>query len=147
MSRRQLVMLTASTALLWPLAAAAQQERLIGGWRATNECFLAAFVVAEGGRVQTVYLSGEHDDKATWTWDGSTLNIKSPTFPLDVFTGHLTDDHLEVDYVWHNLDKDELNRQSCVFERFKPGGRDAARRGPLSEPAAWRSQPHTSSSW
>ena len=126
MSQRQLVMLICSAALMWPLAANAQQGRLIGGWRATNDCFLAA----EGGRVQTAYLSGEHDDNAAWTWDGSTLTIKSPTFPLDLFTGRLTDDHLEVDYVWHNLDKDELNRQSCVFERFTARGRDAARQTP-----------------
>lgn len=130
MRQRQLVMLICSAGLIWPLAANAQQERLIGGWRATNECFLAAFILAEGGRVQTAYLSGEHDDNAAWTWDGSTLRIRSPVFPLDLFTGRLTDDHLEVDYVWHNLDKDELNRQSCVFERFTPRGRDAARQSP-----------------
>lgn len=130
MNQRQLVMLICSAALIWPLAANAQPGRLIGGWRSTNECFLAAFVLAEGGRVQTAYLSGEHDDNAAWTWDGSILTIRSPTFPLDLFTGRLTDDHLEVDYVWHNLDKDELNRQSCVFERFTTRGRDAARQIP-----------------
>jgi hypothetical protein len=130
MSQRQLVGLICSAALISPLAANAQQGRLIGGWRATNECFLAAFVLADGGRVQTAYLSGEHDDNAAWTWDGSTLRITSPAFPLDLFTGRLTDDHFEVDYVWHNLDKDELNRQSCVFERFTPRGRDAVRQTP-----------------
>jgi hypothetical protein len=41
---------------------------------------------------------------------------------LDRFTGHLTNDLIEVDYVWHDLQKDELNRQSCIFERFTPRG-------------------------
>jgi hypothetical protein len=34
----------------------------------------------------------------------------------------LTNDLIEADYVWHDLQKDELNRQSCIFERFTPRG-------------------------
>jgi len=26
---------------------------------------------------------------------------------------------VEADYVWHDLDRDQLNRQSCVFERVE----------------------------
>jgi hypothetical protein len=120
MRRREFITLLGGAAT-WPLVARAQQ--LIGVWRATNECFLAAFLLAEGGRVQAAYLSGERDDNAAWTWNGSTLRITSPTFPLDSFTGRLTNDRLEADYVWHDLQKDELNRQTCVFERFTPSGR------------------------
>jgi hypothetical protein len=124
MKRRQFITLLGGAAA-WPVAARAQQEPspVIGAWRATNECFLAAFLLTEGGRVQAAYLSGERDDNAAWTWDGSTLRITSSTFPLDRFTGHLTNDHVEADYVWHDLQKDELNRQTCVFERFAPLGR------------------------
>jgi hypothetical protein len=39
---------------------------------------------------------------------------------LDRFTGRLANNRLEADYVWHDLDKDQLNRQACVFERFTP---------------------------
>ena len=98
----------------------------IGPWRATNDCLLAAFVLNAGGQAQTAYLTGEHDDNAAWTWDGSTLKITSPTFDLDTFSGHLKNDHIEADYVWHDLDKNELNRQACVFERFSPSERAAA---------------------
>ena len=54
-----------------------------------------------------------------WTWDGTTLKITSPMFPEDEFTGHLANDRVEADYVWHDLDKDQLNRQSCVFEHVE----------------------------
>jgi hypothetical protein len=100
-----------------PLALAADTPP-VGVWRATNDCFLAAFVLSDGGRAQAIYLSGERDESAAWTWDGRTLKITSRTFPLDSFDGHLTEDRVEADYVWHDLDKDQLNRQACVFERF-----------------------------
>ena len=106
--------------MTWPLAAKAQQ--LIGAWRATNECFLAAFILTGNGRAQAMYVSGERDDNAAWTLDGGTLRITSQAFPLDQFTGHLTNDRVEADYVWHDLAKDELNRQTCIFERFTPIG-------------------------
>jgi hypothetical protein len=119
MRRREFVTLLGA-AVAWPLAAKAQQ--LIGAWRATDECFLAAFILTGSGRAQAGYLSGERDDNAAWTLDGGTLRITSQAFPLDRFTGHLINDHVEADYVWHDLEKDELNRQTCIFERFTPFG-------------------------
>jgi hypothetical protein len=133
MRRRAFIMLVGGAAAAWPLAASAQQ--FLGAWRATDDCFLAAFVLIEGGRAQSAYLSGERDDNAVWTWDGSTLRITSATFPLDRFSGHLRNDRVEADYVWHDLEKDQLNSQTCVFERFAPGGRGAERL-PLMKHAA-----------
>jgi len=89
----------------------------LGFWRTTNQCFLALFVLTENGRAQAAYESGEQEANAAWTWDGMTLTITSPMFPEDKFTGRLADDHVEADYVWHDLDRDQLNRQACVFER------------------------------
>ena len=121
-ARRKLLAALAGAAA-WPFAVRAQQ--LVGPWDATNDCFLVAFVLVEGGRAQAAYLSGERDDNAAWTWDGSTLRITSATFPLDSFTGHLTNDRVDADYVWHDLERDRLNSQTCVFERFTPSGRGA----------------------
>jgi hypothetical protein len=122
MRRRKFIAGLGGAALaLQPLVAHAQQ--FVGAWRATNQCFLAAFILMEGGRAQAAYLSGERDDNAVWTWDGSTLRITSATFPLDRFTGHLANDRVEADYVWHDLERDQLHGQTCVFERFdKPNG-------------------------
>ena len=103
-------------------AAFAAQSAPVGAWRTTNECFLTAFILTEGGRAQAAYQSGEVEHNAAWTWDGITLTITSPTFDLDNFAGRLTNDHVDADYVWHDLAKDQLNRQSCVFERFTPLG-------------------------
>jgi hypothetical protein len=104
------------------LAAYAAEGAPIGAWRTTNGCFLVAFFLTEDGRAQAAYMTGEQDADAAWTWDGSTLKITSKSFDLDTFAGHLTNDQIEADYVWHDLDKDQLNRQACVFERFNPFG-------------------------
>jgi len=37
--------------------------------------FSPAFILTDGGHAQAAYLSGEHEDNASWTWDGSTLKI------------------------------------------------------------------------
>jgi len=120
MKRRDLISLIVGATVMWPFTAKAQQ--LIGPWRATNECFLGAFILTENGRAQAAYVSGERDDNATWSVDGGTLSITSKAFPLGRFSGHLTNDRVEADYVWHNLATDELNRQTCTFERVTPSG-------------------------
>lgn len=102
-------------------AAFAADSAPIGFWRTTNECFLALLVITEGGHAQAAYLSGEREENAAWIWDGSTLKVTSPMFPQDEFTAHVTSvDRVEADYVWHDLERDQLNRQSCVFERVMP---------------------------
>ena len=101
-------------------AVRAAQSAPAGAWRTTNECFLAVFILADGGRAAAAYLSGERDENATWTWDGDALRITSTKFPLDRFTGRFADERVEADYVWHDFDRDVLNRQSCLFERVMP---------------------------
>src|SRR5882762_9735427 len=101
-------------------AAYAAEGAPLGAWRTTNDCFLAAFALTEDGRAHAVYMTGERDEDAAWTWDGSTLTITSKTFDLDHFTGRLANNSLQADYVWHDLERDQLNRQACVFERFAP---------------------------
>ena len=105
-----------------PRAAQAAEGAPIGAWRTTNGCFLAAFFLTEDGRAQAAYMTGEQDSNATWTWDGSTLRITSKAFDLDTFDGRLKNGDIEADYVWHDLEKDQLNPQACVFERFTPLG-------------------------
>jgi hypothetical protein len=89
-----------------------------GAWRTTNACFLAMFLLTPDGAARTIYMTGEADNSALWTWDGTTLRIVSRTFDLDKFTGRLANDRVEADYIWHDNDKNELHTQSCTFERF-----------------------------
>ena len=108
---------SASVAAFIP-AAHATEAGPIGAWRTTNGCFLSAFLLSAGGGAQAAYLSGERDDYAAWDWDGVTLEIISEDFPLDSFSGRVTGDQMEADYVWHDFDTDEFNSQSCIFEKF-----------------------------
>jgi hypothetical protein len=101
-------------------AAYAAESAPLGAWRTTNQCFLALFVLSQDGRAQAAYLSGEREENATWMWDGTTLTITSPMFPRDSFTGRLTTDGVDADYTWHDLDRDQLNQQTCRFERVEP---------------------------
>jgi hypothetical protein len=103
-------------------AAAGANDNLTGVWRATNDCFLRFFVLIDGGRAQALYMTGERDENAVWTWDGTTLHIMSRMFPEDRFDGKLTTDGVAADYVWHDLDRDQLNKQTCAFERYMPIG-------------------------
>jgi hypothetical protein len=97
----------------------AAQAAPLGVWQTTNGCFLVAFFLGDDGHANAAYMTGEQDDNATWSWDGSTLTIASRVFDLDNFTGRLVNDRIEADYVWHNNDTNQLNRQSCAFERSK----------------------------
>ena len=105
-------------ALVPGMDAHAAQTAPLGAWESTNQCFLVGFLLSENGRAQAAYMTGEQDDNATWTWDGSTLTITSRIFDLDNFTGRLVQDRIEADYIWHNNDTNQLNRQSCAFQRF-----------------------------
>src|SRR5258705_11241189 len=100
--RMLVVTLAACAACLPSMAssASAAEGAPLGAWRATNDCFLAAFVLTADGRVQAAYLSGERDEMAAWTWDGTTLKITSNTFDMDRFTGRLALDRLEAAYAW-----------------------------------------------
>jgi hypothetical protein len=89
----------------------------LGAWRTTNECFLALIYVSADGSAQAAYLSGEHEDDAAWSWDGTTLTIIAPTFPQDSFTAQLADGGLAADYVWHELDTDMFHTETCLFEK------------------------------
>ena len=104
------------------LSAHAADTAPIGAWRTTSGCFLLAFILTDGGRAQAVYMTGEEDENAAWTWDGTTLKITSKMFDLDTFSGRVILDHIQADYVWHDLDNDKLNRQTCEFEKFTPFG-------------------------
>src|SRR5215471_17405054 len=115
---KAVVKIVAASACVAASVSPAAERAPTGAWRTTNDCFLAGFVLNDDGTVQAAYLSGERDVTAKWTWDGTTLIINSMTFPLDKFSGHLAGERLEADYVWHDLDNDKLNSQSCVFERF-----------------------------
>jgi len=105
--------------LIAAAASAGADTAPIGFWRATNDCFLAVFLLTENGHAQAAYQSGEQEANAAWTWDGTTLKITSPMFPRDEFTGHVANDRVEADYVWHDLEMDRLNRQACVFEHVE----------------------------
>jgi hypothetical protein len=111
-------------ALLCAIAAVASAAETAptGAWRTTNGCFLVAFILIDGGRAQAAYMTGEEDQNAVWTWDGSTLKITSRSFDLDNFAGRVAADRIEADYLWHDLDKGQLNQQACVCERFTPLG-------------------------
>ncbi len=102
------------------LSAHAADTAPIGAWRTTSDCFMRAFILTDGGRAQAVYMTGEEDENAAWTWDGTTLKITSKMFDLDMFSGRVILDHIQADYVWHDLDNDKLNRQTCEFEKFTP---------------------------
>ena len=112
-------------AVLFPLSAFsayAADTAPVGAWRTTSGCFMIAFILTDGGRAQAVYMTGEEDENAAWTWDGTTLKITSKMFDLDTFSGRVILDHIQADYVWHDLDNDKLNRQTCEFEKFTPFG-------------------------
>ena len=116
-----MILMTGGACVFFFLPAAyAAQAAPLGAWRTRNGCFLSAFFLTEGGRAQASYLSGERDDYAAWTWEDGTLRIISQDYPLDNFSGRMTNNHVEADYVWHDFDKDELNPQACIFERFGP---------------------------
>ena len=120
LSKSLCLLACAASACAIAFAARAADGAPLGAWRTTNQCFLALFVLSQDGRAQAAYLSGEREENATWMWDGTTLTITSPTFPLDRFRGRVTTDGVDADYTWHDLDRDQFNQQTCRFERVEP---------------------------
>ncbi len=116
---KTLAMMLVACGVSTPAIVSAADGAPVGAWRTTNDCFLAAFFLSEGDRAQAVYISGEKDDDAAWAWDGRVLTITSPAFPKDSFSARLMNDQVQADYVWHDTDKDELNKQACIFEHTK----------------------------
>jgi hypothetical protein len=104
-------------ALLAAADSHAAETAPLGAWQTTNQCFLVGFLLNADGRALAAYMTGETDENAAWTWDGNTLTITSRIFDLDKFTGRVVNGGIEADYVWHNNDTNQLNRQSCAFER------------------------------
>jgi hypothetical protein len=83
MRRREFIAGLGSVAA-WPLAARAQQ--FVGAWRATNQCFLAAFILMEGGRAQAAYLSGDGTTMPFGNLGRQHAADHVGAFPLDLFT-------------------------------------------------------------
>ena len=91
-----------------------------GGWRATNECFLEAFILMDDGKAVLVYASGEQDDNAKWAWANGALTLTSGTFDKDKFAGHMSGNTIDAEYAWHDKDTDSMHPQMCSFESFVP---------------------------
>ncbi len=113
----KLIAVLCSAALAFAAPAHAAQNPPLGAWQTTNQCFLVGFLLNQDGRALAAYMTGETDENAAWTWDGSTLTITSRVFDLDKFTGRVVNGGIQADYVWHNNDTNQLNSQSCAFER------------------------------
>ena len=115
---KQIAVICVACALIASVGGRAAQNAPLGAWETTNQCFLVGFLLNENGRAQAAYMTGEQDDNAAWTWDGTTLTITSHVFDLDTFTGRVVNDRIEADYVWHNNDTNQLNRQACAFQHL-----------------------------
>ena len=120
---KHIAALSTACTLLTAAPTHAAQTPPLGAWQTTNQCFLVGFLLNEDGRALAAYMTGETDSNAAWTWDGATLTITSRVFDLDQFTGRVVNGGIEADYVWHNNDTNQLNRQSCAFERVTPSQR------------------------
>ena len=93
----------------------------VGFWRATNDCFLAVFLLGENGHAQAAYTSGEQEQKryVDLARHPPSDHRSQRSLRARIDGTDPANDRVEAEYVWHDLDKDQLNRQSCVFEHVE----------------------------
>ena len=96
-------------------AAAAAQANAPGAWRATNDCFIQAFVLGDRGLASVSYSKGVGEQGARWTWRAEGLNIVSERRGVLLMEGHYEDGVLvaEVDY----STTDDVDFRTCRFTR------------------------------
>ena len=96
-------------------APVAAQENARGAWRATNDCFIQAFVLGDRGMASVSYSNGVGEQGARWTWRAEGLNIVSERRGVLLTDGHYEDTVLvaEVDY----STTDDVDFRTCRFSR------------------------------
>jgi hypothetical protein len=99
--------------MLWALVAAGAQENARGAWRATNDCFIQAFILDDRGTASVSYSNGAGQQRARWTWGREGLHIVSDTRGVLLMDGHYEDTVLvaEVDY----STTDDVDFRTCRF--------------------------------
>lgn len=92
----------------------AAQEDARGAWRATNDCFIQAFVLSDRGMASVSYSTGV-GEQTRWTWKAEGLNIVSDRRGVLLMEGHYEDTVLvaEVDY----STTDDVDFRTCRFTR------------------------------
>ena len=95
--------------------APAAQENARGAWRATGDCFVAAFVLGDRGMASVSYSNGAAEQGARWSWGREGLNIASDKRKVLLMDGHYEDTVLvaEVDY----STTDDVDFRMCRFAR------------------------------
>jgi hypothetical protein len=94
---------------------AAAQENARGEWRATNDCFIQAFVLGDRGMASVSYSNGGGEQRSRWTWGREGLTIVSDKRGVLLMDGHYEDTVLvaEVDY----STTDDVDFRTCRFTR------------------------------
>jgi len=96
------------------VASVAAQDSARGAWRATNDCFIQAFALAERGMASVSYINGAGDQSARWTWSAEGLNIVSRRGVL-LMDGHYEDMVLVADVDYSTTD--DVDFRTCRFTR------------------------------
>ena len=96
-------------------APATAQENARGAWRATNDCFIQAFVLGDRGMASVTYSNGAGEQGAQWSWRSEALNIASNRRGALLMDGHYEYTVLvaEVDY----STTDDVDFRTCRFTR------------------------------
>jgi len=96
------------------VASVAAQDSARGAWRATNDCFIQAFALAERGMASVSYSNGAGEQGARWTWSAEGLNIVSRRGVL-LMDGHYEDMMLVADVDYSTTD--DVDFRTCRFTR------------------------------